>query len=390
MFASRTTMLVLHWRTRLRVRHVRVRTVARCPRVELAGKGLRVVDNKREISLAEEHLERVVSLSTDVLERLRHGARVSEVLSDISLIAAMQGDQWVEELVSLLAYGYERHTAMQAKGVVRRASRKAMETWLSLVAVADVRRVDLEKTAEEGLQVEDIKRTQVLTESVSISEQCELEDAGSPPHQADNHEPSNWAHYNALFRSERQGVLYRVRSYLSNYVQQVWQESTREQQRIRLLGIDYRVAITNLDSLPGELGAQLLAAGDNLRSSNPHSWQLCLLGCRNVVLALGRELGPSDPGQYTLLCGRSIEVGPTHEKNGLRAYLDKKARETASMKSIARMATEADKLTTRVYDGGSAGKSGAGEYDKAKKVLLETYALVRILRSLGAFPGTSP
>lgn len=138
------------------------------------------------------------------------------------------------------------------------------------------------------------------------------------------------------------------------------------------------------------MGSELLAALDQLASENPAKWNLAALGCRNVVIKLGRILWTVETDEYaSTLLGRTLNLKGETEKNRLSAYIDVHWRSAAEAEK--NLLEEAHGLVLPVYDLGSKGKSGQIRHGEAQQLVVDTFRLVDLLRqAAGVTPIATP
>ena len=241
--------------------------------------------------------------------------------------------------------------------------------------------MDLYDVISAGYRLDDILPNRDAVAYQSIGELEQSIEAWKPLEQFAGHSINanlTFRHY--IVHDEQQRVLERARAYLHRFVSDVliWAEAEKENQE--LLGRDYRIVIDSLDALETGVGQELLAALDNLRSNNPANWALSALGCRNVILKLGRTLFITDAETYySALASCSLDLKGEMEKNRLCAFIDQHFRKSDN--ESQREFIELDEIARRIYGKGSQGKS-AVRHSEAQQLMVDTFNLVSRLERL--------
>ncbi len=229
------------------------------------------------------------------------------------------------------------------------------------------------------------ERDQVLYDSISDMEQAVGE--WGDPWEVIRDEYVNQEQLQALssqvgLNRERKRVVSDVRANVYDYVAGVRRWADAELENIALLGPDYRIVLDSLEALDSGVREELVAALENLSSPNPAAWAAAALVCRNVVLALGRNLWPATSDEYeSQMEGRPLDLKGEREVNRLRAYIDYNWR-TSDDEARATL-QELCGLARNVYERGSAGKQqGAMTHAGTQELVIDTFRLVAGLRKL--------
>ncbi|MCH8007577.1 MAG: hypothetical protein IIC91_01805 [Chloroflexi bacterium] len=194
----------------------------------------------------------------------------------------------------------------------------------------------------------------------------------------------------ARLTRERKETLRDVRAWLYEHISRLNRWAFAEIENIRLLGPDYRIVLESLDALETNVREELVAALENLSSSNPAAWSACALVCRNVVLALGRTLFTVAVESYeSELDGKTLDLKGEKELNRLLAFIDYHWRRAPeeNREPLSKLGA----LAISIYRLGSAGKQqGKVRHGQAQRLAVDAFELVAGLNNLvGLEPITS-
>jgi hypothetical protein len=162
----------------------------------------------------------------------------------------------------------------------------------------------------------------------------------------------------------------------------IWSWALQERDNVRLLGPDYRIVVDSLDALETGVGQELLAALSPLARTNPAEWSLSALGCRNVILSLGRTLFPLRSGtHHCAMSGKDLSLEGEKELNWLTAFIDLhwqkadgEARE--ELEGLAKLAGD-------IYRTGSRGKKSTElRHERVRRLVVDTFDLVLRLKEI--------
>lgn len=310
-----------------------------------------------------------------VMQRLDSNLKLSEVLPLAKTLAGLNEDDDIGLTIDVLTFGFGDLPSKWKTGNI--ASRlRSMVQLEDLLRTSDVTTITMD-SAIAGFQS---KQPSDKTHMIAISVfKMEMIKESPEPAQYLSEETANMILRTDAYYRVVQSALYKSRNFVYGYASQVWQEGVRDKDRINLLGPDYRIVLDSLDVLDTEVGNDLLAALDLVGSENPASWKLCALGCRNVVLQLGRHLWNTASEDYaSTLLGKIITLKGEREKNKLSAYIDVHWKEAS--KANQRLLKEAHDLVLRVYDSGSKGKSDQIRHSEVQQLIVDTFRLVELLR----------
>ncbi|MBI4337400.1 MAG: hypothetical protein HY683_06195 [Chloroflexi bacterium] len=334
--------------------------------------------DRNEATLLIGQLDRATGLSANILRNFDARAPLSSVLSTARGLAALRGDTETVALIDFMIYGVGQVPGIQVP-YSDPAYLKALDRFWSIFSVVDSEKALLAASSNQRNKV--LPRELVATAAVSVLEQGDAPTALQPGASA-----GQFHRWLILKHShdQTQAALYRAKAWVYQYVFNVSQQAALEKQALSLLGPDYRIVLSSLAVLDTEVGAELRAALDALGSDNPASWALAALGCRSVVLKLGRLLWKSNVPTYNSQLHKrklTIQADQTGDKevNKLCAYMDNAAEN--ALQSDKKLLEEADGLLHVVYQVGSKGKGGAesARYSEARKIVVDTFRLVDIL-----------
>lgn len=326
----------------------------------------------------EERIERLMSMSRGVLDRLERGDRLSEFLPQARAAAGLYGDaahvHWLDcEIYGLVDVPFaevRRRKGHQKAGAYR---------FCVLHRAAEVRDLSVDGMLADWAKDGMPDRSAVLWQSVGSLERSIDEYREPAPDEMYGPRADQFLQLIAL-HSERRRVFERVRAHLYQYMNSIWSWALQERESLTLLGPDYRIVVGSLDALETGVGQELVAALANLGRDNPANWCATGLLCRNVVMKLGRTLWQAPAQTWdSELHGRTLQISSDKELNRLRAWLDHHYRQ--SDPETKKRLRELDELATGVYQRGSKGKR-ALRHAEAQQLVVDTFELVKALEDL--------
>lgn len=326
----------------------------------------------------EERIDRLLSMSRAVLDRLERGDRLSEVLPQARAVAELYGDaahmHWLDcEIYGLVDVPFaevRRKKGHQKAGAYR---------FCVLHTAAEVRDLSVDGVLADWSKEGMPDRSAVLWQGVGGLERS-IDDYREPsPQEKYGSRADEFLQLMAL-HGERRRALERVRAFLYQYMNRIWSWALGERDNLRLLGPDYRIVVESLDALQTGVGQELVAASVNLGRDNPANWCAAGLLCRNVVMKLGRTLWQV-PGETweSELHGRALQIGRDKELNCLRAFLDYHYRR--SEPETRKRLRELEDVARGVYNRGSKGKR-ALRHAEAQQLVVDTFELVKAVDDL--------
>jgi hypothetical protein len=323
-------------------------------------------------------IDRVIHLARGVLDRLEGGDQLSSILPQGRLLAEARGDSKDVHWIDCEIYGLA-NVPFAERPRRSRQERLGCALFMELHAIEDVEKLNVQRMIA-GRRPDPTRSGAVEHRSVGELERFVARDRESPP------DYTGWS-ADQVFQSqvvqhERERVLDRVRSYLNKYVGAIWLGAQRERDNVELLGPDYRLVTEGLDALETGVGQELLAALGRLGSTNPAEWALSALGCRNVVLSLGRALFPVRAGtHYSVMLGKDLQLQGQKELNWLTAFIDlhwQKANDENKDK-LQQLA----ELARTIYETGSRGKNKTAlGHSQVQRLVVDTFRLVAGLKEI--------
>jgi hypothetical protein len=329
--------------------------------------------------MIREHLKRIASLSEQIMNRLDSGEKISAILPQVRLLAQTKGDNETEAWLNMEIYGVldvPEVSLNKAGGSVLPALRR----FLRLRKAPNYDRIDLDEFVYRPSRAIERARKSDKAYYGPISGLESPQQDVSGIGAISDRRLAEAVVKSRLYQAGATAAAQRVRAYAYDYVGQCLDSALRELDNIDLLGPDYPLAINSLDALESGVGQELVAALDDLRSTNPASWSGAVLICRNVVLKLGRQLCTLDSDQYeSALDGKTLEVGAQKEKNNLYSYIDHH-HSSETDQSARELLEEAHDLVHPIYVTGSKGKRGTEvTHAEAQKCVVNTFRLVQLL-----------
>lgn len=319
-----------------------------------------------------DELDSRIKVAQAVMEQLEGNQPLSSVLSQVRLLANMMGDMVKVALTDILIHGLT-NVPYQGKPFTDEAYKKAGIQHMKLCSIEDLSKLDINEIVNAPWRERMPVKDQTIVLSVYEMENHPPAPAISP---SDSEDMANLKLQLDAFHNRVKSILTTLRACIYDYVSGIWLTSTREKDRIALLGPDYRFMIDKLDALHTSVGGDLLASVDALSFSNPDSWKLCALGCRNVVIKLGETLWNVPGRNYQTRSGEVLDVSMDKEKNRLLAYIDAYSKEIAPGKQAP--LDEARGLVISIYNRGSKGKKQI-RHAEAQTLVVDTFHLVDLL-----------
>jgi hypothetical protein len=326
-------------------------------------------------------VERLVSMSRAVLDRLDRGEKLSLVLPQARAVAELHGNRphghWLDcEIYGMVDVPFAKQPRKDED------EKAGVYLFFQLRRAADVRNITVDGVMRDWSKDKGFPdRSLVVHHSVSHLERSAEEHR--PPRSTDEWRPARDQDLQLdLLASEHQRVLDGVRAYLYQYINSIWSWGLQEQENRALLGPDYRIVVESLDVLETDVGQVLLASLTSVNRTNPADWSLSALACRNVILSLGRMLFPTRSGTHDCaMLGKSLDLGGEKELNCLTAFIDVHWQEADGeaadeLKALA-------ELARRIHGKGSAGKRGSElRHAEAQQLVVDTFHLVSRLKDI--------
>ncbi len=314
-------------------------------------------------------LDRKITVAQEIVKRLDSNQPLSSALSQVRLLANMTGDTLKIALIDILTHGL-LNVPYQGIPFTDPTYKAAGLLHVKLCSMEDTTKLDINEIVDEMKKGQRSEKIPIKNQVVTLSV-YEMENQTAPPMIPwDSHEMTNLIFQVAAAHDRIKSILITLRAYIYDYVSNIWIEATREKDRIALLGPDYRFITNKLESLETSVGSELLAAVDNLCTNNPANWNLCALGCRNVILKLGTILWQVPEQTYVTQSGETLAVKKDKEKNRLYAYID--ARSKGLTRDKQALLDEAQGLV------GSKGKREIRHAD-AQELVVDTFRFIDLL-----------
>lgn len=321
-------------------------------------------------------LDRKITVARATIERLDGGEPLSNVLSQVRLTANMRDDMVMVALVDILTHGL-LNLPYQGKPFTDPVYKEAGLIHMKLCSVEDIKKLNIDEEIDKLMKESQDENIPVKNQVITLSVyEMENQPPAPPLRPWDRQEFANLIFQTNIFQDRIKSILVRLRAYIYDYVSKIWIEATREKDRIDLLGPDYRLITDRLDALETPVGGELLAAIDNLASSNPAHWNACALICRNVVIKLGTILWRVPGDTYETRSGKILEVSPNKEKNRLYAYMDACYDKVGADKQT--LLNKAKELVKPIYNKGSKGKKEI-HHSEAQTLVVDTFHFIDLL-----------
>lgn len=322
----------------------------------------------------ESRLDRIISLSELILNRLQSEERLSHILPQIRLLAEMNGHNAHVAWVDFEIYGM-LHTPFAKIPFEEQDDKLGGLLFAELHEMPDIGAMDYENVIEDAFKQPNLsdltKNKWSNLSSIESLEEAKYEEPRNPPNTRD----AALIEFRArIFSREAAKVVHRVRAYAHQYVGKVWQNTLQEKENQYLLGLDYKIVINNLDALETGVGQELIAALQNLWSENPANWKLAALGCRNIIIKLGDSLWKVPCTKYwSELDNKELDLVGEKEKNRLYAYIDYYHRrvEVQDKDTLKQLHVK----VWPIYDIGSKGKREI-RHEEARTIIIDTFEFV--------------
>jgi len=328
-------------------------------------------DIMRNMNIQAE-LDRRIELAQGIMARLDSSEPLSSILSQVRVFMAMTGSPLMVALMDFFIHGLT-NIPYQPIPFSDETYKEAGIIHMKLCSIEDLSKIDFDDIFRNPYRDRIPKRNNVITISV-----YDMENLKTPlePIVGDSHELLNRKLQVSRYYDRAKSILTTLRAYVYDQVSAVWLDSIREKGRIDLLGPDYKLITDKLENLESSVGNELLAAVDNLNSTNPAKWNASGLICRNVILKLARIVWNADVSTYKLLDGTELQLSNNKEKNKLLAYIDYFSRKATPDKRV--MLTEAMSLIHEIYAKGSKGKAQI-QRKEAQALVVDTFRFTELL-----------
>lgn len=331
----------------------------------------------------EGRVERLVTMSRAVLDRLERGDKLSAVLPQARAVVELYGDPARVHWLDCEIYGMpDVPLAKRPRGTGD--VKAGLDLFCELRAAQDVRKLTVDDLLRDWPKDEIPDREMVIYQSVGHLERMVAEHTALPAGDAWAPSADHILQLGALHR-EDQRILDRVRDYVYQYMNGMWSRALEERDNLRLLGPDYRIVVESLDALETGVGEELVAAVSRLGSSNPAEWALSALACRNVILSLGRTLFRLRSGTYhSRMLGKDLELQGQKELNWLTAFIDLhwQKPDGENREELRELA----ELARRIYETGSRGKNKTAlRHAQVQGLVVDTFRLVSGLKDTTGF-----
>lgn len=321
--------------------------------------------------MQEERLDRIIQVSKSVIDDIRSGTRLSDILPQARFIAEVNDDNVEAAWIEYEIHGRERAPLSSSMELSEEQLEKAKQIYRELHSVIDTDK--LRETIESRNKSSPFFLHQV-SDSVITLESCAI--SGHPEmrtHIYKQGSVQDKIKMTLALESER--LLTTIRAAVHKYASGVWLKAVKEKESLALLGPDYKIVIENLEALKSGVGQILQAAIDNLRKENPENWSLAALACRNVIIRLGDLLWRAPHKIYlSELDGKELNITGEKEKNKLYAYIDYHYKHIEEEEKKDSLKYIHDKLW-RIYEIGSKGKRTV-RYKEAQEIVVDTFEFV--------------
>lgn len=331
----------------------------------------------------EERIERLISMSRAVLDRLERGDRLSAILPQARAAAELYGNRphvhWLDCEIHGMA-----HVPFAKRPRQTEDEKAGAYLFCELRRGQDIRKLSVDRVLSEWPKEEVADRGIVVPHSVGHVERTVEKYSELTP--GDTWAPAaDQILQLGVIHSEHQRILDAVRAYVYQYTNRIWSWALQERENLKLLGPDYRIVIDSLDALETGVGEELVAAVSRLGSSNPAEWALSALACRNVILSLGRTLFRLRSGTYhSRMLGKDLELQGQKELNWLTAFIDLhwQKPDGENREELRELA----KLARRIYETGSRGKNKTAlRHAQVQGLVVDTFRLVSGLKDTTGF-----
>jgi hypothetical protein len=328
----------------------------------------------------EGRVERLISMSRAVLDRLERGDRLSAVLPQARAAVELYGNRAHVHWLDCEIYGMP-HVPFAKRPRETQDEKAGGYLFCELRKAEDVRKLSVDRVLREWPKDEIPDRGMVIHQSVGHLERTVEEYREPSPGETWAPSADHILQLGALHR-ENQRILDGVRAYVYQYIDKIWSWAVQERNNVKLLGPDYRMVVDSLEALETGVGQELLAALSHLGSTNPAEWALSALACRNVVLSLGRTLFPLRTGvHHCAMLGKDLELKGEKELNWLTAFIDFHW-QTAADEDKGELHGLGE-LARGIYQTGSRGKNKAAlGHTQVQELVARTFRLVSGLKEI--------
>ena len=328
----------------------------------------------------ESRIERLMSMSRTLLDRLERGDRLSAALPQARAVAELYGNAAYVHWLDCEIYGLP-NVPFAKRPRQTRAQRAGVYLFSQLRCARDVRKLSVDDILTRWPEGEVPDRGLVVYQGIGDVERMVEEYREPAPGPTWGAEADRLLQLGILHNEHRR-ILDGVRAYVYEYINKIWSWAVQERNNVKLLGPDYRLVVDSLEALESGVGQELLAALSRLGSTNPAEWALSALACRNVVLSLGRTLFPLRTGtHHCAMLAKDLELKGEKELNWLTAFIDLRWQ----------MAADDDKeelrglgeLGRRIYETGSRGKNKAAlGHTQVQELVADTFRFVVRLKEM--------
>ena len=276
-------------------------------------------------AMFESNLERRIEMSQAIMERIDGKEPLSSVLSQVKSLAGLNDNEELALIIDVLTFGLG-NLPNDWETLDIDSRERSISKIKDLLEVQDHSTLTVESMLATYRTQQPSPKTpsspKYLHIPFSLFEMEAVKEPLDPLPSMRTEDVNLYLRIGASYKDYQQ-AMFKCRAFLYDYASQTWQECTRERNRLKLLGPDYRIVLNSLTALDTEVGDDLLAALDRLGSENPANWKLSALSCRNVVLSLGRNLWQASLDDYpSTLLGKTLIMKGQMEKNRISAYID--------------------------------------------------------------------
>ena len=331
----------------------------------------------------ESRIERLITMSRAVLDRLERGDKLSAIFPQARAAAELYGNRPHLHWLDCEIYGMA-HVPFAKRPRHTEDEKAGLYLFGELRRVQDIRKLSVDGVLRDWPKAELPDREIVVYHSVGHLERVIEEYKPLAPGETWSPSADQVLQLGVL-HSEHRRILDNVRAYLYQYMDKIWSWALQERDNLRLLGPDYRIVVESLDALETGVGQELLAALSRLGTTNPADWAVSALACRNVILALGRTLFPLRAGtHYCVMLGRDLQLKGERELNWLTAFIDLQWQKADDDKK--KELQELAELGRRIYKTGSRGKNKTAlRHGQVQELVVDTFRLVSGLKDTTDF-----
>ncbi|MCH8869653.1 MAG: hypothetical protein IIC85_08075 [Chloroflexi bacterium] len=251
----------------------------------------------------------------------------------------------------------------------------AMSKALDLLRVSDVDKISFDTLTYEFKGNEPLDNPAILRVGVFEMERAEKAPPLVPP---TSKQIINQTLRTNAYHSEVNRVVNNLRAFVYCYVSSGLAAAENEKENVELLGPDYGLILDSVGALNSPVKEELMSALRHVKSDSSTDWALAALGCRNVVLQLGKSLLITNSEVYkSSLLEKDITLKGNAEKNRLSAYINEQYEIATDDKTKDKLG-EAFGLVESIYDDGSRGK-GRVRRQQAQELVINTFRMVDLL-----------